>query len=275
MKATQVAVATSCETAAVHHTSGGSVAREHRKPHIISLSLQLGTQFRIASRSSLLFLISFDPTFLSHSCVRRVVQQSQSLVKHDFSFLCRHEKKLGSDKRDNVALLWLEIDAIARGGVGAVLPLHVLTDASMKILPESPLSGIVRPTPTPMPSAPTLVLSTSAIVLEPTMPLFTLPERSPTSTFNKQRLSCLCFASDFLPTLHYCDAVAFGYLIPLCQRLFGDFHPSYMSCLTYRKKTAGTETRRENIGWGEKRSGLIRAGIIRISGGVLTFIVGR
>jgi len=37
----------------------------------------------------------------------------------------------------------------------------------------------------------------------------------------------------FLPTPHYCDAVAFGYLIPPCQRLIGDFHPSYVSCLTY------------------------------------------
>ena len=45
--------------------------------------------------------------------------------------------------------------------------------------------------------------------------------------------SCLCFASGFLPTPHYCDAVAFGYLIPPCQRLIGDFHPSYVSCLTY------------------------------------------
>ena len=45
--------------------------------------------------------------------------------------------------------------------------------------------------------------------------------------------SCLCFASGFLPTPHYCDAVAFGYLIPPCQRLIGDFHPSYVSYLTY------------------------------------------
>ena len=47
--------------------------------------------------------------------------------------------------------------------------------------------------------------------------------------------SCLCFASGFLPTPHYCDAVAFGYLIPPCQRLIGDFHPSYVSCLTYNR----------------------------------------
>ena len=32
---------------------------------------------------------------------------------------------------------------------------------------------------------------------------------------------------------HYCDAVVFGYLIPPCQRLIEDFHPSYVSCLTY------------------------------------------
>lgn len=50
--------------------------------------------------------------------------------------------------------------------------------------------------------------------------------------------SCLCFASGFLPTPHYCDAVAFGYLISLCQRLIGDLHPSYVSCLTYPKKPA-------------------------------------
>ena len=40
-------------------------------------------------------------------------------------------------------------------------------------------------------------------------------------------------ASGFLPTPHYCDAVAFGYLIPPCQRLIEDFHPGYVSCLTY------------------------------------------
>ncbi|MBQ3525579.1 MAG: hypothetical protein IJA63_04820, partial [Akkermansia sp.] len=48
--------------------------------------------------------------------------------------------------------------------------------------------------------------------------------------------SCLCFASGFLPTPHYCGAVAFGYLIPPCQRLIGDFHPSCASCLTYTGK---------------------------------------
>ena len=58
--------------------------------------------------------------------------------------------------------------------------------------------------------------------------------------------SCLCFASGFLPTPHYCDAVAFGYLIPPCQRLIGDFHPSYVSCLTY-KKTGGIPRTRQGI----------------------------
>ncbi len=56
--------------------------------------------------------------------------------------------------------------------------------------------------------------------------------------------SCLCFASGFLPTPHYCDAVAFGYLIPLCQRLIGDFHPSYVSCLTYNKSGVGGNPQR-------------------------------
>ncbi|MBQ3525601.1 MAG: hypothetical protein IJA63_04930, partial [Akkermansia sp.] len=52
--------------------------------------------------------------------------------------------------------------------------------------------------------------------------------------------SCLCFASGFLPTPHYCGAVAFGYLIPPCQRLIGDFHPSCASCLTYTQARHGT-----------------------------------
>ena len=50
--------------------------------------------------------------------------------------------------------------------------------------------------------------------------------------------SCLCFASGFFPTPHYYDAVAFGYLIPPCQRLIADSHPSYVSCLTYHLNKA-------------------------------------
>ena len=56
-------------------------------------------------------------------------------------------------------------------------------------------------------------------------------------------LSIRCSMPGFLPTPHYCDAVAFGYLIPPCQRLIGDFHPSYVSCLTYYKSRTRHEQR--------------------------------
>ena len=49
------------------------------------------------------------------------------------------------------------------------------------------------------------------------------------------RLEWLPTPDSALPTPHYCDAVAFGYLIPPCQRLIGDSHPSYVSCLTYKR----------------------------------------
>ena len=53
-----------------------------------------------------------------------------------------------------------------------------------------------------------------------------------------RRPSEIAFA--VLPTPRYRDAVAFGYLIPTCQRSIGDFHPSYMSCLTYQQRARST-----------------------------------
>ena len=51
-------------------------------------------------------------------------------------------------------------------------------------------------------------------------------------------LRCLCFASGFLPTPHCCDAVAFGYLIPPCQRILGTFTPVAYHGLTYPKNSS-------------------------------------
>lgn len=41
------------------------------------------------------------------------------------------------------------------------------------------------------------------------------------------------FVSGFLPTPHYCDAAALGYLIPPGQKHIEEFHPDYMSCQMY------------------------------------------
>ncbi len=43
----------------------------------------------------------------------------------------------------------------------------------------------------------------------------------------------------YFPPHICCDAVAFSYLIPPCQRRIEDSHPNYVSCLTYNKKPRG------------------------------------
>ena len=86
MKTTQVTATASGELAAVHAPSRGGIARQHRQPYVIALSLQLGALLSVALGSGDIFLISFDPTLFSHNCVGGVVQQTYPLVKDEFIF---------------------------------------------------------------------------------------------------------------------------------------------------------------------------------------------
>ena len=84
VEATQECVATTGELAAVHLAYGGSVSRQHRQTDVVALSLQLGAEVCVASRDSCLFLISFDPAFLSHNFVRADFTGFSFIVKIKF-----------------------------------------------------------------------------------------------------------------------------------------------------------------------------------------------
>ena len=88
MEATHECVAAAGELAAVHQTYGRSVTRQHRQSDVVALSLQLGAEVCVASRDSCLFLISFDPAFLSHNFVGADSTLFSFIVKLNFVFFC-------------------------------------------------------------------------------------------------------------------------------------------------------------------------------------------